>query len=575
MTNHVPHLPPHLDLPPHLEGQSSWLSKATSARVLGHPLVWSGMTALFIMMGYLWLQYYALPLSDRIGQSHLENELIGSKNDGTWNPDIYRPTTVAEQMSITRQADILRAENYRETLSIENKIQPLLRQAREYLENETYINDDQGNAWQSYQRILDIEPEHKLAKSGQAQILGLLQSNAEFATEKHQYEEAEFWLGQLDIIQINAPFQVEIRQRIADQISAEVSMLEAELRHAEKIQLLKNALKDADEAMQVSPPKLRAAYDLYQRALELDVDNQAALDGFQTIHLKRAGYAKQAIFREDFIEAQAQIERLRETGADSELVKIMESTLTKAKAETKMEALKSEESTVSQPIHEPAKDQEPMPEPESTLKPESQTTKLQTLAPPDIGTVEVEVRKTPSNPPSVDTSSIPVSKASADLKLEQLRSGIKAYYAGDYNTAFAKLHPLAEANSPRAQFRLGIMYYQGRAVVKNKDLARQWIARALPTILRAAQKGQAWAEADLGTAYELGIGVQRDLSSAASWYQKSAKQGYVGGQANLGVLYGTGSGVKYDRQVALYWLKKAAAQGDKIAQDNLKILNAR
>jgi hypothetical protein len=575
MTNHVPHLPPHLDLPPHLEGHSSWLSKAMSARILGHPLVWSGVTALFIMAGYLWLQYYARPLSDRIGQSHLDNELIGSKNGDSWSPDIYRPTATVEQMSITRQADILRAENYRETIDLENKIQPLLRQAREYLENETYINENQDNAWQSYQRILDIEPEHRVAKSGQAQILGLLQSNAEFVTEKLHYEEAEFWLGQLDIIQINAPFQVELRQRIADQISAEVAILEVESRHAEKIQFLKNALKDANEAMQVSPPKLRAAYDLYQWALELDVDNQAALDGLQTIHLKRAGYAKQAISKEDFTEAQAQIERLQSTGADSELVKIMESTLEKARAETKMEARKSEESKVSQPIPEPAKDPEPIPEPESTSKPEPQAAKQQTPVPPDIKTIEVEVQKAPSNPSSVDTSSIPVSKASAPLKLEQLTSGIKAYYAGDYNTAFAKLHPLAEANSPRAQFRLGIMYYQGRTDVKNEALARQWIARALPAILRAAQQGQAWAEADLGTAYELGVGVQKDLASAASWYQKSAKQGYVGGQTNLGVLYGAGTGVKYDRRVALYWLKKAAAQGDKIAQNNLKILNAR
>jgi hypothetical protein len=526
------------------------------------------------MMGYLWLQYYARPLSDRIGQSHLDNEHIGSKNGGTWNPDIYRPTTTVEQMPITRQADILRAENYRETIAIENKIQPLLRQAREYLENETYINDDQDNAWQSYQRILDIEPEHKLAKSGQAQILGLLQSNAEFATEKLQYEEAEFWLGQLDIIQMNAPFQAELRQRITDQISAEVAILEAELRHAEKIQLLKNALKDANETMQVSLPKLRAAYDLYQRALELDADNQAALDGLQTIHLKRAGYAKQAISREDFIEAQAQIERLRETGADSELVKIMESTLARARTEKNGKALKSDHSKVSHPASESAMDSKPTAELESASKSGPQTAKLQISAPQEIETVEVEVRKAPSKPSSINASSIPVSKASNN-KLQQLSSGIEAYYAGDYNTAFAKLHPLAEANSPRAQFRLGIMYYQGRTVVKNEDLARQWIARALPAILRAAQKGQAWAEADLGTAYELGIGVQQNLSSAASWYQKSAKQGYVGGQTNLGVLYGTGAGVKYDRQVALYWLKKAAAQGEKIAQDNLKILNAR
>ena len=119
------------------------------------------------------------------------------------------------------------------------------------------------------------------------------------------------------------------------------------------------------------------------------------------------------------------------------------------------------------------------------------------------------------------------------------------------------------------------MYYQGRTVVKNEDIARKWIVQSLPAVLRAAQSGQAWAQSDLGTAYELGIGVKQDISRAASLYQKAARQGYAGAQTNLGVLYGTGEGVKYDRKAAIYWLKKAAAQGDKIAQGNLFILNAR
>ena len=61
---------------------------------------------------------------------------------------------------------------------------------------------------------------------------------------------------------------------------------------------------------------------------------------------------------------------------------------------------------------------------------------------------------------------------------------------------------------------------------------------------RTAQAGQAWAQADLGTAYELGVGVILDPERTAAWYLKSANQGYAGAQANLGVLYGNGSGVK-------------------------------
>ena len=165
--------------------------------------------------------------------------------------------------------------------------------------------------------------------------------------------------------------------------------------------------------------------------------------------------------------------------------------------------------------------------------------------------------------------------APLDERSRQLAAGLRAYYQGNYNTALSKLIPLAADNSARAQFRLGVMYHKGLAVDKNPDSALKWISRSLPAISNAAQNGQAWAQADMGTAYELGIGVERDLAYAASLYEKSARQGYAGGQTNLGVLYGRGAGVKYDRDKALYWLEKAAAQGDRVAKDNLFIMNAR
>jgi len=480
-------------------------------------------------------------------------------------------------MPITHQADKLRAEKYRETIDLENKIQPLLSQARNYMERELYTSQDPNSAWQSYQGILDIVPDHRLAQSGQAQILGLLQNNAEYETDEFEYEEAEQWLGELDTIDANAPFQVDLRQRIADQISEEMAIQEARLRQAEKTKLLNDAIRDAKEAMRASPPKLRVSYDLYQRALELDEKNKRALKGLKAIQLARATYAEQAIADNNYLEARAQIDRLKQINADASLLGNLESALSEAQARQQAQQTTQQKAPVPEPNQNNAQaDPKPVPAPEPTPVPAVQA------APPtqdkpvpgsqSIETVEIDVRKTPAKTPAGDIVS---SGSSSSTKARQLSSGINAYYKGDYNTAFTNLHPLAEANSPRAQFRLGIMYYQGRTVVKNEDLARQWIARALPAILRSAQKGQAWAQADLGTAYELGIGVKQDLTRAASLYQKAAKQGYAGAQTNLGVLYGTGEGVNYDRKAAIYWLKKAAVQGDKIAQDNLRILNAR
>jgi hypothetical protein len=557
------HRAPHL--PPHLEGQNSWLSKATSARFLGHPLVWSGMTGLFILVGYLWLQYYARPLSDQLGQGHADSELVGAKSRSNWNPDIYRPAETREIMPITRQADTSRAKQFREIIDLENKIQPLLVQARSKMENEVYTGNNEDNAWQHYLQILEISPEYKLALSGQAQILGLLQANAEYATDEFEYEEAEMWLAQLDMIEPDAHFQDALRQRITDQIREEEARLEAKLREAQRNRLLNNALQDADDAMHLSPPSLRVAYDLYSRALELDETNKVAKEGLSAIRSTRVDAAETAIQGRNYAIAHTQINRLKQIGAENKLIEKLEMALSKAQSVEKPvqedgpspKAKYATQSSPKQADNEAAR---------ISAVPAPRATEDKPATAKRIETVEIE---TDSN-----ARKIVPAQAPANSKAQQLAQGVTAYYTGDYNTAFAKLHPLAEANSARAQFRLGIMYYQGRTVVKNEGVARKWIVQALPEIFRAAQNGQAWAQSDLGTAYELGIGVKPNASRAASLYLKAANQGYAGAQTNLGVLYGTGEGVKYDRKAAIYWLKKAADQGDKIAQGNLFILNA-
>ena len=525
-------------LPPHLEGQSSWLSKTTSARVLGHPLVWSAITGLFILAGYLWLQNYALPLSEEIQRSNIESELIGAETNANWNPEIYQDTKTQDRMPITQQADETRADKYRNLIELENQIQPLLSAARGQLDDLRLTGSSENNAWYSYQAVLALDADNKVAQSGLAQIVQTIEENAKYAVDEKRYEEAEGWLTQLDGIRENNPYQADLRIRIADQIQNEMAEAEASKRNAQRLHLLQNALSDARSAMRASPPKLRAAYDLYQRALELDEANLRASAGLEQIYTERSDIAKLAIAKGDYASAQQQIIRLKKIGADNRTIERLNAAIRSAKARVRAQT------SIYQDSGPPSYD-------------------LSVPNAPDINNQAVN-----SNAPNT-TSSVSTDKYS------QLLEGVRAYYAGDYDLSFEKLHPLAEEDVARAQFRLGIMYNQGRTVVENKDLARQWIARALPTILRAAQNNEAWAQADLGTAYELGVGVNKNMRHAASWYQKAADQGYAGAQTNLGVLYGSGYGVKYDRQRAVYWLKLAAAQGDKIAQDNLRILNAR
>ncbi len=557
--------------PAHLEGQSTWLSTITSAKVLGHPLVWSAMTALFILGGYLWLQFYALPIAQNIENAHPDDLLIGAQAGNNWNPEIYQPIVSNERMPITQQADQLRADEYRQLIDLENKIKPLLALARNRMRAEIYTDNHSNNAWSAYQEILGLDSKHKLALLGQSQILQILTENAEIAIQEKQYELAERWLNQLDVIQANHPFQTEMRQSIAQGISAELLAAETAQRKVERLQRLKATLDDALSAMSATPIKLRVAYDLYSRALEIDIDNASAQSGLRQIHLKRSEIAKLAIARAEFNSAIEQIERLQETGADPKLVADLNSLLNLAQVR-------------SQQLNNPQTGQESadleVENLDSVFLISNENTDRGETPPlsdnvAGVETSEIEVQQAALPKLSVSDQNAPLISPSQNNQLLQLTEGIDAYYTGNYNTAFEKLHPLAEDDIARAQFRIGIMYYQGRTVVKNIDLANQWIVRALPTVLRASQNGEAWAQTDLGTAYELGVGLKKDVKHSASLYQRAADQGYGGAQTNLGVLFGTGDGVKYDRQLALYWLKRAAEQGDKVAQDNLNILNAR
>lgn len=69
------------------------------------------------------------------------------------------------------------------------------------------------------------------------------------------------------------------------------------------------------------------------------------------------------------------------------------------------------------------------------------------------------------------------------------------------------------------------------------------------------------AQYNIGVAYSLGRGVEKDLSVCASWLEKSALQGNAPAQYNLGRMYFWGKGVARDSVKAMLWYKEAAGRG--------------
>lgn len=117
--------------------------------------------------------------------------------------------------------------------------------------------------------------------------------------------------------------------------------------------------------------------------------------------------------------------------------------------------------------------------------------------------------------------------------------------------AGALLGTLAIGSAARADVRAGVTAWEAG----NFEVAvREWRPLALA--------GDADAQFNLGQAYKLGRGVPQDLAQAADWFGRAARQNHLQAQDNLGlVLYDMGN-----KSDALPWLQQSAERGEPRAQ---------
>ena len=78
---------------------------------------------------------------------------------------------------------------------------------------------------------------------------------------------------------------------------------------------------------------------------------------------------------------------------------------------------------------------------------------------------------------------------------------------------------------------------------------------------RAAVRGHADAQHNLGVAYDDGKGNLLDSHEAVYWWSRAAKQGYVAAQYRLGQRLARGSGDWQDISAAYMWLTIAVVNG--------------
>ena len=205
-------------------------------------------------------------------------------------------------------------------------------------------------------------------------------------------------------------------------------------------------------------------------------------------------------------------------------------------------------------------------------------------------------------------------------------AGMQAFKNKDYGKAFKEWKEAADAGQAEAQFDLGVLYAQGKGVLRDLTTAERWYRKS-------ADQGNAEAEFALGQMYSRGWGVparrggrsplvsngqraglrrsrhglvadrrlrgatgseagcllvregrtkgprrgavqpgppvchrQRrahDEEQAVRWVRASASQGFPPAQAALGTRYANGLGIQQDTKRAYFWLTLAYLHGEK------------
>jgi len=125
-----------------------------------------------------------------------------------------------------------------------------------------------------------------------------------------------------------------------------------------------------------------------------------------------------------------------------------------------------------------------------------------------------------------------------------------AYRVADYQTAYREFLPLAEKGMAAAQYKLGLMYENGRGVAKDLDQAEKWYGLA-------ADQGYSSAQYNLGFVHY----SQNDIAGTTEWWSRAAQGGDEQAMFSLGFIFAEGDRAPHDPVQAHMWYDLAAAHG--------------
>lgn len=162
------------------------------------------------------------------------------------------------------------------------------------------------------------------------------------------------------------------------------------------------------------------------------------------------------------------------------------------------------------------------------------------------------------------------SAASKSNDLAALALG-QVYYDNQYHLenkqeSFKWYLESAKNGNADAGYNVGVMYSEGIGVPKNYAKSLMWLGLS-------SDFGNQMASCYLGAIYDKGTnGVQKNQSTAFSYYMKSAKLGYAKCQYNVASMLERGNGVKKNEADAINWYLKSAFNGYEKSAYNVAVM---
>lgn len=199
------------------------------------------------------------------------------------------------------------------------------------------------------------------------------------------------------------------------------------------------------------------------------------------------------------------------------------------------------------------------PTPAATLKP---------AAPADVPTIASLSPQPAASYPAIPAVVTVESEANAGNAIAQYQLAQSYLTQNDLDAAIPLLRRAALKGAAPAQYDLGKLYEQGLGVDQDMIEARNLISKA-------AEAGHVGAMYDLALFMAEGEGGPVDEAGAVEWFSKAADHGFLDAQYNLGVMYAEGIGAQQDLAEALYWFELATRKGDSAAALEVRNLTGR